>query len=474
MNKNERDYQIVYYIFNKTSSFGELTNFFNISEKTLLRTLDDWKKVFNDELEIKDRKVTFKGDKASFSKKVYSKSKDFLSKWEAQMYILNYVFDNLKSTLKDLSEDLEKTNIETKSLIDELNEICFRFDFSINLTQKSGLKFSKYDFESFISVMEILINNQIYSRQKNTLIKVNDLSFIFNPYTYKFLNKKLKLENFAEFYKTIVENIKNNKVNLSDADAIFMAIKICLWKNLEKNKNTVLDNNNIVKDFYENYEIPLVTKNSLKRYFDKSELKESVEIFLDQLSKSIEFLFKGEIKLNDETIDNIRKHVIRTIEIKNAKQTGISYDFELYGLSKYIVKFNELFNICKKEIEKLNLNEKLTMMLTYEIFIHLIIWLDGIAYIYNTNIFAVCVGGMGQSAMVSQHLKKIYKNANIVAKANVLLREEDIKKAHLIISSIEIINNHDNIIFLPAMSVINNKEIVHKKLVEMIYRKLIE
>ncbi|ATZ18689.1 PTS system, mannitol-specific IIA component [Williamsoniiplasma somnilux] len=485
---NERNVQILYLLLNiQKVNVLDLSKYLSVSEKTILRsveTLNNKLKKFSCQIMFEKNDVFFKGNSKDIFKKFYSfEENDIFTTYERQIYILNLFLNKdseEKITLNNIALNIDFPITTIKKDISSLNLRLNQKGEELISSKNDGLILKQMNESQIIDLYLNLILNQIITRQGKTIIKNMSIEPIFNPYIYRNLVANWNIDLFNKIFNSLIIVKTQKNLNNSDYEIIYLSLYITFWLNHSRNlklitilkKSESINLDEIMDQIYIKDNKKILLSNFYENFDNDNNL---VNRIVSELTLKINALFMDEVFLNDEAILNIKNHLSRNIK-NNSFQVHDKFinDFHVQGIANYIKDFNEIWLVTKEVLDKFLKQENVNDILTYEVFLYIMVWFDAMIYDYKLTIKTVCIGGMGQSAMMSHHIKTIYKNALIEPKPYAMLTKEDYINSDLIISALEIDHkNYDNILNLPFMSVINNKELIHKKLSKIIYKKIL-
>ncbi|AKX34311.1 PTS system, mannitol-specific IIA component [Spiroplasma litorale] len=480
--KKERQFRIIYILLNyKKVDKTVLMNHFNISQKTINRDIDDiniWLNENNENNEnniiVNDNEIEFFGKSMNILDKLQLDD-NFLLKEERLLYIYLTVSKDNCVTKTQLVDDLDISPNLFENDLKNLKQILKKNDINLFIT-KYGVKFSTISSESNINILIELTINHLLFKKVYSILKLNKIEKLFSNYIYNFLKSKYNINIYNKIFYWILE-YTSNQINMSNLNVIILSIKLTFWLN-HKNNQSILNKVDYIEYYNEFIETikSIYIKDSIDILFEDSgnllQNKLVINKFIIKLINDIEKLFKYKVKINEEIIERIQNHISSNLFITNKDE----FILEEYSknLSNYRDKYDELWNVINSNVFKYFKEFNNYELLSYEIFIHILVWYDSYIYSLDFKILTVCIGGMGQSAMIKNHLNSLYRNAKINNMSYSMINIKELKDYDLVISSIDLSEyNLSNLLVLPILMLLSKKNEVHKIICEKIYRKLI-
>ncbi|KAJ6242658.1 serine/threonine-protein kinase -related [Anaeramoeba flamelloides] len=232
------------------------------------------------------------------SEKTKGKEKKFIEtkkKINLKLQVLNLAKNEFNKSLSHFLSCFkgEKKIMKIESLIDLFNS------FSKNLSELNSL--IKLDFEKITNLKEKILKIQSKNQKKKTLIasilkkneKLRELTLLYNSITEKYkvpnLNPILKLLKLDEEFKTFLQEINDNWINLEK-----------LTKNIYKKCLTLKKNN--LKEFVERRDN--LRKNIIEKYDNHIQEKKQVLNLWKNLNNLIKLEKNEQLNQNDDDDDD--------------------------------------------------------------------------------------------------------------------------------------------------------------------------
>ncbi|AKU80022.1 PTS sugar transporter subunit IIA [Spiroplasma turonicum] len=476
--KKERQLRILNTIINyRKVDINVLIKYFDISEKTLTRDIDDInnfiKEYGNFKLTNNEYEIKFEGITENILSKIQL-DESLLLKEERLLYIFLTLLKDKLVTKSDLEDDLDVSLNQIDEDLNDLDIILKKYNLSINIT-KQGIKLEDILIDQEIKIIIDIITKYVLFKKVYSILKLNKIEKLFSNYVYRSLKLKYKIDIYNKIFYWLLE-FTSNQVNISNLNLIIMSIKLTFWMNHPK--NSILLNNidnieyynefiNLIKDIY--------SDESYEKFFYKclsSQKEEILTDYINLLDVKISNLFNKKLKLSLDTLERIKNHISSNIIIDNTDDFII--EEYIRNLTHYKTIYKEIWDINNDLlIEKFG-EYKNIELLKYEIFIHILVWFDSYIYEKKLKILTICIGGMGQSAMIKNHLNSLYRNSIVENIPYSLVSKDYLKNFDLVISSIDL-NEFDlnNFIVMPIILLLSKKNDIHKIITEKIYKKLI-
>lgn len=477
--KKERQFRILNILINYKNVEKEmLISYFDISQKTLNRDFEEiniFLKGLGDFIILdNDNNLEFKGNTENILQKLQLDD-NFLMKEERLLYIFLILLRDKKTTKLQLADDLDISLNIIEDDIDELRNICNKQ--KINLTiSKQGLKIADVTEENEIEAVVELTTKCLLFKKVYSILKLNKIEKLFSSYIYTTLKRKYKIDIYNKIFHWIIEYTANH-INISNLNAILLSIKITYWLNHSKNSILLekLKDSAYYNEFIDNIG-GLYCSDDINYFLSKKisidKNKNSVIEFVNNLDKGLFKLFNEKLCLDNNIKERIVNHLASNIYIQNVDEFVIKEYSR--SLQPYKKKFVELWEEIEKNLALYFRDLKSFEVLAYEIFIHVLVWFD--TYIYNEKLklLTICIGGFGQSVMIKNHLKSIYRNADVENLPYSSVNKKLLMKYDLVISSIDLSEYKlPNILAMPIILILSKKNDIHKIISEKIYRKLI-
>ncbi|ASP28490.1 PTS system, mannitol-specific IIA component [Spiroplasma corruscae] len=477
--KKERQLRLLQTLINyKNIDKNVLINQFSMSNKTLQRDIID----INNFLKLKgkfyitedEKEICFNGLTEDILNKLQIDD-TFLLKEERLLYIYLILVKDTATTKLQLMDDLDVSINVLEDDIKDLSLILKTYSQSLSLT-KQGIKLSKISKEIEISIAVDITIKYLLFKKVYSILKLNKIEKLFSNYIYKSLKSRYKINVYNKIFYWLIE-FTSNQINISVLNVIILAIKITYWLN-HPNNNEILKKIDsieyynefvlLIKNIYSNNTLDL---NYINQLIPNKE-KETISLFIKDIKKDVSNLFNNNLKLSDDIVERIRNHITSNLFIENIDDY-IIVEYKR-NLDNYKTTYNELWNVIEINILKYFNNKKNKNLLKYEVFIHILVWFDSYLYNNNLSILTICIGGMGQSAMIKNHLNSLYRNAVIENISYAMVDKDKLSSYDLVISSIDLSEqNIKNILIMPIIMLLSKKNDVHKIISEKIYKKLI-
>ncbi|AVP49136.1 PTS sugar transporter subunit IIA [Williamsoniiplasma luminosum] len=472
--KKERQNKILYiFLSYKTINKYTLKNHLDISFKTLdrdINDLNDFLKPIKTYISKIDDNYILMNAQTHLILNFTKLNDEFLMISERLIFIILEILKNEHVQQARLLEDLQ---ISKNILVEDLQKlkiILEKYDLEL-LWQKKGITIPDLSIEKLIPIISNNAIDIIFLKKNSTLLQYGDLSQLFSEYIYKKLVRYFKIDNFKIIYNHLV-NLIIDQQNLSEINIAIMAMKITFYLNHSKNKNlNLLDSTNFKKDLNNLY-LSSHDQNILNSIWLKEDYKTNILSCVQEIKIEIEKLFQHKLFLDEYIEERLTQHLIANIF--NDKVDDLIIEEYKQNLYKYKNNYFEIFTIIALAIEKNFANQDLNLALTYELFIHIIIYLNTLLANVEAKILAVCVGGMGQSFMLKSFLKSLYSKAEIETSSLSLINKKKLPEYDLVISTIDIGNyKNANLIQFPIASILSQREQLSFFINLKIYEKLI-
>ncbi|ATZ17334.1 PTS system, mannitol-specific IIA component [Williamsoniiplasma luminosum] len=472
--KKERQNKILYiFLSYKTINKYTLKNHLDISFKTLdrdINDLNDFLKPIKTYISKIDDNYILMNAQTHLILNFTKLNDEFLMISERLIFIILEILKNEHVQQARLLEDLQ---ISKNILVEDLQKlkiILEKYDLEL-LWEKKGITIPDLSIEKLIPIISNNAVDIIFLKKNSTLLQYGDLSQLFSEYIYKKLVRYFKIDNFKIIYNHLV-NLIIDQQNLSEINIAIMAMKITFYLNHSKNKNlNLLDSINFKKDLNNLYLSPH-DQNILNSIWLKEDYKTNILSCVQEIENEIEKLFHHKLLLDEYIEERLTQHLIANIF--NDKVDDLIIEEYKQNLYKYKNNYFEIFTIIALAIEKNFANQDLNLALTYELFIHIIIYLNTLLANVEAKILAVCVGGMGQSFMLKSFLKSLYPKSEIETSSLSLINKKKLPEYDLVISTIDIGNyKNANLIQFPIASILSQREQLSFFINLKIYEKLI-
>ncbi|WP_198146112.1 PTS sugar transporter subunit IIA [Spiroplasma helicoides] len=477
--KKERQLRILYTLINyKNIESKVIINHFDISDKTLNRDLEEindfLQKLGNFKLLLNETDIKFIGNTEDILNYLQLDDK-FLLKEERLLYILLTLLRDQTTTKLQIIDDLDISANILEDDLEELNGLLKKYDLKL-LINKQGIKVPEINKNSEISILIDITTKYILFKKVYSVLKLNKIEKLFSNYIYNFLKNRYQINVYNKIFYWLIE-FTSNQINVSNLNLIILAIKITYWLNHPKNKK-ILDQ--VEKIEYYNEFVTLAkdiySSDDIGLFFIKQALDDDsnnkIKSFIKDLNQDIKKLFNNKMALSDEMNERIINHISSNLFVENVDE----FIIEEYSrnLDSYKIKYKELWYFIEKNLKKYFNDKKNINLLIYEIFIHVLVWFDSYIYEKKLKFLTICIGGMGQSAMIKNHLSSLYRNAVVKNISYSMINKDKLKNFDLVISSIDISEtNLDNLIVMPIILLLSKKNEIHKIISEKLYENLV-
>ncbi|QBQ08106.1 PTS system, mannitol-specific IIA component [Spiroplasma gladiatoris] len=477
--KKERQLRILYTLLSyKKLNIDVITKAYDISKKTWERDFEDINLFLSKKGQFKiiesDNAIHFIGSDINLLEYLHLDD-SFLLKEERLIYIFMILLRDIHISKTQLIDDLDVSIKVLENDINELKNIFLLNETNLSINSR-GIKISSIQKDKEIKILIDIIIQHLSLKKVYSILKLNSIEKLFSSYIYKFLDKKYNISIYNKIFIWILEHT-SNQYNISNYEIIVLSIKITLWLNHPNNKELMiaivsLDNQ---KDFYELVKKIYCTE-ELKLFtisnYSSNNFSEDIDLFIEHLNKQIKKLFKSNMYLNQDIQKRIKDHIKSNLDSTNIDEIILAeYN---RNLSQYINSYNDLWKVIKDCVAKFFNNSKVLKLIQYEIFIHILVWFDTYIYELDINILTICIGGMGQSAMIKNHLASMYRNAKIENAAFSNINKQVLKRYDIIISAVDLSEfKIENYILMPLILILKSKNEIHKVITETIYKNLI-